>query len=127
VIEAKSQWARMQSRRFGIVVWWATSVEIRSAIAKLVRADESIVPAKIFALNRVDVLRRQWREVIPSDEVREMATALVDKYPLRAADSLQLAAALVWCRDRPKGRTFLTADERLAEAAKQAGFTVLQP
>ena len=46
-------------------------------------------------------------------------------YPLKAADSLQLAAALTWCDNRPSGRTFLCGDKRLAEAAKAVGFSIV--
>jgi predicted nucleic acid-binding protein len=47
---------------------------------------------------------------------------LVDRYDLRAADALQLAAALVWCEDLPQGRMFLTADKKLQQAAMLSGF-----
>jgi predicted nucleic acid-binding protein len=72
-------------------------------------------------------MRSVWDEVAPSDTVRDQTEQLLDLYPLRAADGLQLAAALVWCRNRPRGRTFITADARLAQAATQAGFSVLSP
>jgi hypothetical protein len=49
---------------------------------------------------------------------------MLDKYPLRAADSLQLAAALTWSNKRPAKRSFVSADQRLAEAARVVGFTV---
>ncbi len=58
----------------------------------------------------------------PSDALRARALQLVDRYDFRAADSLQLAAALEWCEDAPQGRVFLTTDERLREAALLAGF-----
>jgi len=38
-------------------------------------------------------------------------------------DSFQLAAALVWCQEKPRRRPFVTADERLAKAAEKAGFS----
>lgn len=43
-------------------------------------------------------------------------------YDLRAADAFQLAAALEWCDGAPQGRTFLTADTRLFQAAILSGF-----
>ena len=46
-------------------------------------------------------------------------------YPLRAAGSLQLAAALTWCRQRPDGKTFIGSDKRLDEAAGLEGFSVI--
>jgi hypothetical protein len=38
---------------------------------------------------------------------------------------LQLAAALVWCNERPRRRVMVCFDERLAAAAEQAGFTLI--
>lgn len=42
--------------------------------------------------------------------------------PHRAADGLQLAAALTWARGRPPGHAFVSLDARLAEAARREGF-----
>jgi uncharacterized protein len=44
---------------------------------------------------------------------------------MRAADALQLAAALVWCDEQPQGEVFVTLDERLADTARREGFTTL--
>jgi predicted nucleic acid-binding protein len=49
---------------------------------------------------------------------------LLELYPLRAADALQLAAALDYFEKSPKGNVFITADQRLADAARQSGFSV---
>jgi len=65
--------------------------------------------------------------VLPVDDLRGLATQMLDKYSLRAADSMQLAASLVWCEHRPARKTFICGDERLALAAAAAGFSVLQP
>lgn len=46
-------------------------------------------------------------------------------HPLRAADSLQLAAAFVWANGHPAGHHFVCLDERLRQAAIQEGFIVL--
>ena len=48
------------------------------------------------------------------------------RFDLRAADSFQLAAALEWCEDAPQGRVFLTADQKLGEAALLSGFDAKQ-
>jgi predicted nucleic acid-binding protein len=69
-----------------------------------------------------NVLSDSWSVIQPSDALRTKAVQLVDRYDLRAADSLQLAAALEWCEDVPLKRVFLTADERLREAALLTGF-----
>lgn len=41
---------------------------------------------------------------------------------LRAADSLQLAAGLVWAGKTPKGRSFVCLDRKLREAARKDGL-----
>ena len=55
------------------------------------------------------------------------ATRLLRVQPLRAADSLQLASAIVAAEDQPQSHEFVTLDERLALAAQREGFTVLVP
>jgi len=44
---------------------------------------------------------------------------------LRAADALQLAAALAWAQEQPLGRELVSLDLRLREAAQGEGFTIL--
>jgi hypothetical protein len=44
---------------------------------------------------------------------------------LRAADSLQLAAALVAAEHQPHALEFVSLDERLNEAASREGFPVV--
>jgi hypothetical protein len=63
------------------------------------------------------------KEILPSANAREIAFRQFECFPLRAADALQLAAALVWCGEPPRGR-FVRADRRLAAAATTAGFEV---
>jgi predicted nucleic acid-binding protein len=127
VDEPTSRWAGSQALRFRQAVWWAASVEVRSAIERERHRGFLKAPAAAKALSLLASLEREWQDVVPSDEVRDLAKAALAAYPLRAADALQLAAALVWCRERPKGRNFLCADARLGDAAEQAGFTVLRP
>jgi uncharacterized protein len=64
------------------------------------------------------------KEILPSSNVRELAFRQLERFPLRAADALQLAAALVWCGERPRGHWFVCDDRRLAAAAAEAGFDV---
>ncbi len=65
-----------------------------------------------------------WELVRPSTQISDHACALLERYPLRAADALQLAAALAWCEGKPRGNVFLTFDQRLGEAAGLAGFSL---
>ncbi len=109
-----------------IVVWWGTAVEVRSALSRL--RGENLIDANglQFALVRLEAMRKQWREILPNDKMREIAELLPDAYGLRALDSFQLAAALIWCREKPKNRVFVCDDVRLTAAALKTGF-VLKP
>jgi hypothetical protein len=62
---------------------------------------------------------------MPGSKVRDLAETLPDVYGLRAMDSLQLAAGLIWCFEKPSGRLFICGDSKLREAAEKAGFTVI--
>ena len=66
-----------------------------------------------------------WQEVEAGDLVRETAIRLLRVHPLRAADSLQLAAAFVAAEGRPSTLEFVTLDDRLALAAQREGFVVI--
>jgi len=107
---------------FEAIVWWATSVEIASALARLVRMGQLNASDRAKAGKIAAALANDWSVIQPSGAVRAKATELVDRYDLRAADALQLAAALAWCEDIPQGRVFLTADQNLREAALLSGF-----
>ena len=124
VFEATSRQAQSHLRRFLPVVWWGSPIEIHSAIARLHRRGSLKDVEKQGAISRLDLLGRGWREIVPSDHVRDMARRLLDTHELRAADSLQLAAALTWCQQRPSKRDFICADQRLAKAAAVTGFSV---
>ena len=114
--------ARQTSR---IVIWWATPVEMSSAFSQLVRAGELDDRELSYALKRKSILRRSWDEIEPSERLRDLAESLPDRYGLRALDALQLAAALIWCKEKPRHRPFACFDQRLANAAAKAGFHVI--
>jgi len=104
-----------------VVVWWGSAVECASAIARLHRDGHLSAAAERDARSLLDVLRKSWFEVQPGDAVREQAMRLLRVHGLRAADALQLAAALEWAGAPPEGG-FVTFDDRLLEAAQREGF-----
>ena len=107
----------------GMVVWWGTSVECASAIARLEREHVLDAAATDVARGLLDDLVGAWYEVAPTDAVRGHARRLLLRHAIRAADALQLGAALVWAEDRPDTHQFCTLDDRLATAARREGFT----
>ena len=87
------------------------------------RADGAIsAAAYIASKQRLDLLLASWREIQPTDILRDLACIQLERFHLRASDALQLAAALVWCKQKPKERLFVCNDQRLSHAAMQAGF-----
>lgn len=125
VRESKSRQAQAYYRKFLPVVWWGSVVEIHSAIRRLHRAGELKDTETKGALTRLDLLKQGWKEILPMDQVRDLANQLLESHELKAADSLQLAAALTWCQQRPARRGFVCADQRLSNAAANSGFSVL--
>jgi predicted nucleic acid-binding protein len=106
-----------------VAVWWGTSVECASAIARLEREGrlgptDARVALELFAA-------AAWTEVPPVGRVRDQAVRLLQVHPLRAGDALQLAAALVLANQEPKTLPFVTCDGTLAAAARREGFEVI--
>lgn len=125
VHEAASRRAHAELRKFLPVVWWGTPVEIHSAISREHRLGQLSDREVQKALAQLAILVRGTKEILPGDHVRDLARKMLDVYDLRAADSLQLAAALVWCRERPARSNFLGADGRLLDAVRAQGFSVV--
>jgi predicted nucleic acid-binding protein len=110
-----------------IAVWWATEVECVSALARLER-DGTLDVARVGeGLARLDALSLAWTEIEPGTRVREHANRLLRTHALRAADALQLAAAIVASEERPASLRVVTLDERVADAASREGFGVDVP
>jgi predicted nucleic acid-binding protein len=101
-------------------------VEIQSALARLKREGVLIEKYYSAALQRLTLLRSGWREIQPTNRVRDIAVSRLQLHELRSADALQLAAALVWCNETPKNRAFLCRDARLRDAARREGFDVVE-
>lgn len=123
--QAFSVRARTLRRKFPhITIWWGTTVEVHSALTRLALEGKLTSKSHASALNIWQGLEAGARVVNPVDRVREIARDLPGAYGLRAMDSFQLAAALVWCREKPHNRPFISADIDLSNAATQAGFSV---
>lgn len=116
--------ARVLYPKYRIVVWWATEVEIWSGLSRLDRTTKITQTQFARGKQLARDLIRDWIAVHESAGIASDACALVASHPLRAADALQLAAALEACEHKPQGYVFITADQRLADAARLTGFSV---
>ncbi|HEU0056937.1 MAG TPA: type II toxin-antitoxin system VapC family toxin [Gaiella sp.] len=124
--EARSETMRAESaERPQLVVWWGTVVECTSAISRRERSGALEPSEATEALETLDRLTRDWREVPPTPTLRDDAQRLVRVHDLRARDALQLAAARIAADGEPGALPFVTLDERLALAASREGFPLL--
>jgi uncharacterized protein len=110
-----------------VVVWTLTRVEIISALARRRRAEPRAGRRLLAARREILEAWPHWSEVTSVDLVRRQAERVVDAYPLRAADAIQIGAALVAAEDEPASLEFVTFDPTQADAAEREGFRVLGP
>ena len=107
-----------------MIVWWASKVEIVSALARSERNGLLQNKPVKEAVDRLSIISAAWHEVQPVEFVREHAIRLLRMHDLKAADSLQLAAAIVISEYRTAQMGFVCFDRRLSEAARKEGFVV---
>lgn len=105
--------------------WWASKVECASALHWLRREEAIDERMLIQALRKLEMFFEKCLEVAPSEEIRKRALRLLRTHGLRAADALQLAAALVVSGEDPASLPLISSDQRLKTAAEREGFTVL--
>lgn len=107
-----------------IVVWWASGVECASALARLERnGRQGAGFAVLYGI--LEQAQRGWSVIASGEEIKALAIRLVRVHPLRAADALQLAAAILAAQYRPVTLPFVCLDERLRTAATKEGFPLL--
>lgn len=95
-------------------------MECASAIARLERERRLTEDGVAAAIARLTEAVKSWTEIPPVGRVRDQAARLL----LRAADALQLAAAVVLADFDLRSLPFVTLDQQLASAAKREGFEV---
>ena len=109
----------------GVLAWWGAEIECASAISRLEREDRLSPREATLALQRLDDLARSWHVIEPGESLRQTARRLLRVHALRAADSLQLAAALLASEGQPATLGFVCLDERLSTAAQREGFLLI--
>ena len=118
------RWLREDAR---VVVWTLTRVELLSALARRRRQEPGAARRLQTARRELLATWERWSEVTAVDVVRRHAERLVESHPLRAANALQIGAALTAAEDDPAGLDFVTLDRQQALAAEREGFRVLGP
>lgn len=109
--------------------WWGAPLDWWEALLAAQRRQKISAADLQRARGVLDHLRSRGFEVQPTEEVRSRAQRLLSVHtsvhPLRAPEALELAAALVWCRERPQGAGFVSLHPPLRLAAALEGFRVL--
>jgi len=108
-----------------MAVWWGTPVECTSAIVRREREGDLESAAASDALGRLRALLPAWHEVQATEAVRTGAMRVLRMHPLRAADALQLGAALAVAQGQPAALDFVCLDSRLCLAADREGLRVV--
>jgi predicted nucleic acid-binding protein len=108
-----------------IVAAWTAAVECVSALARLEREGRLESRTVTLATRQLQALQNAWHEVQPIESVRQLACRLLRVHSLRAADSMQLASALIAAGSNAREWGFVCLDARLSEAAEREGFNVL--
>jgi predicted nucleic acid-binding protein len=114
--------ARLLAQDPAMVTWWGTPVECLSALMRLLREGCLNAEGMRAAERRLLELRNSWDEVLPGEACRRTAERMLRVHPLRAADALQLAAALIAADHDPGRMEIVCLDQRLGEAAAKEGF-----
>lgn len=107
-----------------MLVWTLTSTEVLSALFRRLREGTVTQKELTVSCERLQLLVDDWSEVTAIELVKLRAERLLRVHALRAADSLQLGAALVAVQEQPKGIGFVSYDQNLAIAADKEGFAV---
>lgn len=110
-----------------VIVWTLTRVEVLSALARRRRQEPSAARRLLVARRNLLAAWDRWSEITAVELVRRHAERVVETHPLRAADALQIAAAMVAAEDTPSALDFVTLDRQQAVAAEREGFRVLGP
>ena len=108
-----------------VVLWWGTPVDCASALAAAQRQGRLAASDLPKARAVLDHLRQRAFEIQALEEVRSRALRILAVHPLHAAPALELAAALIWCRERTQGVSFVSDEDSLRQAAALEGFRVL--
>ena len=111
-----------------ILASFITPLEVTSAVWRRLHKDLLTVKERADAEIRFAEMSENWSEIAGPERIVEIALHLLTRYPLRAADAIQLASAIEAVDEAEEERSslpFVTLDGDLATAARAEGFPVL--
>jgi predicted nucleic acid-binding protein len=119
--------SRRANHRFAVLT--LTQVEFRSAIRRRERAGDIDNSIATDLANRFERhLETKFLRQVLDDSVLETALKLIDRYPLRAYDAIQLAGCLtLQAMSGEDDPVFVCSDHQLLEAAACEGLSSIDP
>ena len=108
-----------------VVTWWGSWAECASALNRRSREGGLASQALQELLQYLDSFAAGWTHIPSSPRLRQYTLRLLRVHPLRAADAMQLAAAVTAAMGDPATLDFVSSDRRLSQAAQIEGFSVL--
>jgi uncharacterized protein len=131
ITEVGSNWVRgITARSAGnvIAICELTPVEFFSSLTKRARTG-TLMPASILILQTGFLAHytREYVSVLLEGRVMTNTRVLVNKYPLRTLDAIQLSSALEFANVFNEPVVFISADTNLLTAAAAEGFTTDNP
>ena len=102
-----------------------SEVEVASAVARRARAGDCSFRDRDVGLAALDRDLESFLIVEVGPAVTSRARALLNAYPLRASDAIQLASCYDLQDRLGSDLPFVVFDERLAAVARETGATVL--
>lgn len=102
--------------------------ELYSAVRRRERAGDLDAVLVTQLLDRFEShLKTRFLRQSVSDQVLDLACALIDRHSLRAYDALQVAGCLILRSASPEPPVFVCADQQLLEVAGTESLTWLDP
>ena len=119
--------SRAAAHRFAVLA--LTRVEFHSAIRKRQRLGdiEALIATQLIARFEQHLEAKFVRQIL-SDLILDTAIGLVDRYPLRAYDAVQLAGCVALkTTSGAQEPVFVSADTQLLQAAQSEGLQCMDP
>lgn len=107
-----------------IMVWTMSRIEVFSALCRRLRENALNEESFESANKRINDLFDIAFDIVSISKVKERALRLLRVHPLKAADALQLASALVATQEDTSRLPIMCFDEMLKQAARREGFVV---
>lgn len=126
VHETTSRQAQSHLRKSLPVVWWGSVVEVHSAVMRLHHSGKLSGIETRGALARLGLLNKGWREVLPTDQVRDLANQNIGFVRTAGCGQLATRRGHDLVSTEPRKRGFVCADQRLSRAADAAGFAAVE-